>query len=81
MLDCSGELVKAPLEGGDMALKASLLHLTRSGGEACGSSHACLNKRVRINEAELVGGGGEEVKGAKGDAAPRREGLATGESE
>lgn len=43
-----------------------------------GFSRACRDMRVRVEEVEFTGGGGKEVEGTKGDAAPWCEGLATG---
>jgi hypothetical protein len=79
LLDDNGEPIKAPLEGGGTPLETSLLRLNLGGGGARGSSHAYRDRRVRVNEAELAGGGGEEVKGSKHDVGPKRKGLTVGE--
>jgi hypothetical protein len=54
------------------------LLLRLSPGGVCG---ACArgDMHIEVGEAELAGGGGKKVEGAKHDVAPWHESLATGE--
>jgi hypothetical protein len=55
---------------------ALLLRLSPRG--VCGSC-ALSDMHIEVGEAELAGGGGKKVEGAKHDVAPWRESLDTGE--
>ena len=60
-----------------MALTSLLKHRLAPGG-ACGSC-TCGDKHVRVDEAELVDGGGKKVEGAERNTTSRSESLAAGE--
>lgn len=71
-------LVEASLKGGSAPLEASLLCLALGGMHG---SCAYNDRYVRAGKLEFARGGGEEVEGAKGNAASKREGLTTGETQ
>jgi hypothetical protein len=69
------ESVRALLNGSDTF---STVLLSRPAPSGAPERHACNDLCVGIGEMELSGGVGEDVKGAKLDAAPRSENPISG---